>query len=57
MRFKRDSDIHWNEGPIHILGLSIRNTEAENIKYNFEPRLKKISTIFNISKYVNRLLE
>ena len=40
MRFKRDSDIHWNEGPIHILGLSICNTEAENIKYNFEPRLK-----------------
>ena len=57
MRFKRDSDIHWNEGPIHILGLSICNTEAENIKYNFEPRLKKISTIFNIWRQRNLSLK
>ena len=57
MRFKRDSDIHWNEGPIHILGLSICNTEAENIKYNFEPRSNKISTIFKIWRQRNLSLK
>ena len=56
-RFKNDHELQWNYGPIHILGLSICNTEAENIKHNFEPRIKKINTILNIWRQRNLSLK
>jgi hypothetical protein len=47
-RFKNDYNLTWKDGPVHILGLHICESEIESIKYNFEPRLKKIRTVLNM---------
>ena len=57
MRFKNDYGLKWNYGPIHILGLHICETERDSIKYNFEPKLKKIQSIFNMWKQRNLSLK
>ena len=56
-RFKNDYNLNWTDWPIHILGLHIRKTEMEMIKYNFEPRIQKIRTLFNMWKQTNRSLK
>jgi len=55
--FKNDYNLNWTDEPIHILGLIICKTEVESIKYNFEPRTKKIRTIFNMCKQRNLSLK
>ena len=47
---KNDYNLNSTDGPIHILGLHICKTEVESIKYNFEIRIRKIRTIFNMWK-------
>jgi len=48
--FKNDYNLNWTDGPIHILRLQICKTEVESIKFNFEIRIRKIRTIFNMWK-------
>jgi len=55
--FKNDYNLNWIDGPIHILGMHICKTEVESIKYNFEPRMKTIRTIFNMWKQRNLSLK
>ena len=55
--FNNDYYLNWTDGPIHILGLHICKTEVESIKYNFEPRMKTIRTIFNMWKQRNLFLK
>jgi hypothetical protein len=57
MRFKDDYGLKWNDGPIHILGLYICQTEKESVKYNFEPNITKMKSIFNLWKQRNLSLK
>jgi hypothetical protein len=57
MRFKDDYGLKWNDGPIHILGLYICQTEKDSVKYNFEPNITKMKSIFNLWKQRNLSLK
>jgi hypothetical protein len=57
MRFKEDYGLKWNVGPIKMLGIHICTTESNHIKYNFEPQLKTIKSIFNMWKQRNLSLK
>jgi len=50
IRFKENYNLKWKKGPINILGLSICDNESDNYKYNFQPKIKQIKSLFTIWK-------
>ena len=50
IKFKETYNLKWCTGSIKLLGLSICNTEQENYIQNFEPKIKKIKSLFKIWK-------
>ena len=56
-KFKNNYGMTWSDGPINVLGISICQTSAENIKFNYESKISKIKTILNIWKQRNLSLK